>query len=423
MMTYAYHPTDAQIDFIYDLIQHYKDHGGSLELDHEAVMTLSSHHFENYLDMVISIHHVFQATTGLSPEEKAGEIQVLRHWLECFQAQAATNSPDNAAHFVKMDPLLHEARRSGPPGWFYDKGRLQDQFESYDRNFVSQFEVTDPSQQLRIFDEQGNATGDLSFTVRIVPGYILRTELQAMAFKNEAATARAISQLRQASPEDAYNVTSVIAAECVARFTSSQSPLYNSVILHRHPRPGLYMGACVQTAFLSASAEKTSRQSDDAPNNLATLMFENPAYVQRGLPEDMFRHLMAKKASDDYKNHALMLPMIKQVVAMGFPLLKLASACLVNTWLGFDSDEDGLRDSAIFLLDAALRAPKLSTPNRDALLGLWYIKTAPVSELLALPLKDEARVFLHEMTRSSEFLQGIKNKKLRDQVIGSDLGL
>lgn len=422
-MSYTYHPTDAQIDFTYDLIQHCKDHGWSPELNYEVVIALSSQHFENYLDLVISIHHVFETTAGLSADEKAGEIQVLQHWLDCFLAQAATNSPDNAVHFAKMDLLLHEARRSGPPGWFYDKARLQDQFESYDRSFVNQFEVTEPSKQLKIFDEQGNAIGDLSFTVRTVPGYILRTELQSMAFKNEAATARAINQLRQVSAEDAYNVTAVIAAECVARFTSSQSPLYNAVILHKHPRPGMYMGSCVQTAFLSATAEKTSRQSDDAPQNLATLMFENPAYVQRGLPEDMFRHLMSKKASDDYKNHTLMLPMIKQVVAMGFPLLKLASACLVNSWQGFDSDEDGLRDSAIFLLNAAQRAPKLSSPNRDALLGLWYIKTAPVSELLALPLKDENRVFMHEMTRSSEFLNGIKNKKFHDQVIGSDLGL
>ena len=422
-MTYAYHPTEAQIDFIYDLIEHRQKRAGALEPQADVVMARSADLFENYLDLVITIHHVFHNAEGLNPDERESAVMLLAHWMDCFHVQASTNSPDTEGHLIKMHTLLHEARLKGPPGWFYDKASLQDLFDQYDRDYIGQFKVTDSSKQFKFFDQNGYATGDLSTLVLTVPDNILRTEILQMTFENETATARAIDQLSLANPNAAMRITALTTAECASRFTSTKSPLYNSVILRRYPRTGQYMGNCIDGAFNAAEAPKTSKEFIRAPGNLANLMFESPAYVNRGLPEDMFRHLMAKKASDEYKNHALLLPMIQQVVKMGFPLLRLASACLVNTWLGFDSDDDGLRDSAIFLLSAAQRAPKLSSPNRDALLGLWYIKTAPVSELLALPLKDETLVFLHEMTRSSEFLQGIKNKTLRDQVIGSDLGL
>ena len=422
-MTYAYHPTEAQIDFIYDLIEHRQKRAGALEPQADVVMARSADLFENYLDLVITIHHVFHNTEGLNPDERESAVMLLAHWMDCFHVQASTNSPDTEEHLIKMHTLLHEARRKGPPGWFYDKASLQDLFDHYDKDYIGQFQVTDSSEQFKFFDQNGHATGDLSTLVLTVPDYILRTEILQMTFENEAATARAIDELSLANPNAAMRITALTTAECASRFTSTKSPLYNSVILRRYPRTGQYMGNCIEGAFNAAEALKTSKEFIRAPGNLANLMFENPAYVHRGLPEDMFRHLMAKKPSDEYKNHALLLPMIQQVVKMGFPLLNLASACMVNSWQGFDADEEAQKEAALFILDAAVLAPKLSTPTRSALLGLWYVKTAPESELLALPLKDEVRIFLYEMNRSTAFLQDLKNTKFRDQVMGSDLGL
>ncbi|MBD8088876.1 hypothetical protein IFT48_02705 [Pseudomonas fluorescens] len=422
-MPYDYQPSEPQIDFIYDLIQHRQDRNGVVDEAAEVVMARSTQMFDNYLDLVISLHHVFRTAQGLTEEERNNDYQVLDYWLHCFSKQASTNSPDTIEHLIKMDRLIHEARTSGSAGWFFDKMDLQDRFNTYDRLYLNAHEVTHPDLQFKIFDEQGHPTGDLTFIVSTVPSRIMHNELHAMAVNNESGAARAFDHLYRNAPDASYSMTSTVAAKCVESFKSTKSPLYNAVVLRKYRWPGQYLGGCLEIAFGKASSEKLPYESADDAGSLARLMFENPAYVKTGLPEDLFRLLMSKKGTDDYKNPRLLIPMIQQAVQMEMPLLKLASACIANSWAGFDVDEQYQSEAAIQILEAAHNAQSLSQPKRQALLGLWYIKTASEKELRAHPLTDKLRVFLYEMTRSSGFLQDIKDTKMRDRVIGADLGL